>query len=184
MIINEYKRLTKTSFFLNSTLLFFSSIGFIIACKSAKNNHIEAKNLIYSSNTIAFSNIKTDSFLKIEQPLCLEKLDKKKQYFDYKTANYTVNKVLTPTKNSPKIIYEQTFDDGRLPDGFSIAAVIIGLLAIPFSGLIGGTIAIILGTIGLFRTGKQKSNTGKGYAVLGIILGVLAIFTSFFIRNI
>ena len=62
-------------------------------------------------------------------------------------------------------------------NGFAIAALVLGILAIVtfltiFGGLILGVLALVLGIIGLNRA-KTTNGSGKGMAIAGIITGVI-----------
>lgn len=155
-----------------------------LSCKSIKTDHKSVEKSIEKIEILAFSSPKTDSFLLNNQAECkitLQLIESKK------TKIITKNKVLITTDKKleiPQIPQNQTYDDGRLHDGFSIASLVVGILGVPFYGKILGPIAIVLGVIGLFRSGKYKSRSGKGYAIAGIILGIAAIVASFFIKNL
>lgn len=162
---------------------FLFVISLFSACKSIKldkklvekpNNNIEILSLI---------NTKKDTFLQNNKAECKIEI---KQIENIKVIKTKVEKVINIKKTQleiPQKAQNQSYDDGRLPDGFSIASVVTSLLGYPFVGYILGPIAIVLGIIGMFRAGKYKSRTGKGYAIAGIILGIGAIVASFFIRN-
>lgn len=155
-----------------------------LSCKSIKTDHKSVEKPTEKIEVLAFSSTKTDSFLLNNQAECKIIM----QHVESKKANiFSKNKVFYPKSNTleiPQIPQNQTYDDGRLHDGFSIASLVVGILGVPFYGKILGPIAIVLGVIGLFRSGKYKSRSGKGYAIAGIVLGIAAIVASFIIKNL
>ena len=68
----------------------------------------------------------------------------------------------------PEAYYAPGWDQQARPgtDGVSIAALVTGLLAL-------GPVAFVLGLVGLHRTTKRGTR-GRGLALTGIVLGVLA----------
>ena len=64
-------------------------------------------------------------------------------------------------------------DNSNNSNGFSIASLVLGIIAIvlfciPYVSLPGGILAIIFGAIG-------KNKGGKGMAIAGLVLGIIAI---------
>jgi hypothetical protein len=63
--------------------------------------------------------------------------------------------------------------------GVAVAAVVLGVLAIPLAltvylGALTGLLALLLGLIGLFRTRRGRA-TGRGMAVAGLIAGLVGL---------
>ena len=60
---------------------------------------------------------------------------------------------------------------------FAVASLVIGVLSfIQVFGVEKGVVAIIFGIIALGKIEKSEENlSGKGYAIAGIILGILMI---------
>lgn len=164
----------------------FFYVLFIInsSCKSIKTDHKSVEKPTEKIELLAFSSPKVDSFLLNNQAECKIIM----QHVESKKANiFSKNKAFDSKSNTleiPQIPQNQTYDDGRMHDGFAIASLVVGILGVPFYGKILGPIAIVLGVIGLFRSGKYKSRSGKGYAIAGIVLGIAAIVASFIIKNL
>jgi len=76
--------------------------------------------------------------------------------------------VSDPQAAYPEAYYAPGWDQQPRPgtDGVSVAALVTGLLAL-------GPVAFVLGLVGLYRTTKRGTR-GRGFAVAGIVLGVLA----------
>lgn len=155
-----------------------------LSCKSVKTIALVSEKTIEKIEIVAFSSPKADSFLLNNQVEC--KIES--QSNEAKKVEIILHKnKKNVSKNAleiPQTPQNQTYDDGRMHDGFAIASLVVGILGVPFYGKILGPIAIVLGVIGLFRSGKYKSRTGKGYAIAGIVLGIAAIVASFFIKNL
>jgi len=62
---------------------------------------------------------------------------------------------------------------GGKTSGFAIAARVMGIVGIIFFGPLA-ILAIIFGAIGISQIGKDPSLKGKGMAVAGLVLGIIA----------
>lgn len=70
-----------------------------------------------------------------------------------------------------------------LPQGLSIAALVVGVLAflicwLPVIGLVVALVALVLGTVAVIRT-RQGRAGGKGLAIGGLVLGILSTLAGF-----
>lgn len=63
-------------------------------------------------------------------------------------------------------------------NGVGIAALVAGLISLVFAGLILGTVAIVLGAIGLGRVKKGQA-TNKVMAMTGVALGIAGVVSWF-----
>lgn len=63
--------------------------------------------------------------------------------------------------------------EGERTSGMAIAALIMGILAFLTFGPLA-ILAIIFGGIGLSQTGKDPTLKGRGMAVAGLVLGIIA----------
>ena len=61
--------------------------------------------------------------------------------------------------------------------GLAITSMICGILGliIPYLGFILAIIAIVFGSIAIHQTGSQPNLGGRGMAIAGLVLGILAI---------
>jgi len=73
---------------------------------------------------------------------------------------------------------------------YGIISIVLGLLTlvtlVGFAGLITGSFAIIYGFMGLNMAGKLPNNAGRGQAITGLVLGIVAlllVILSFIIRS-
>jgi hypothetical protein len=62
---------------------------------------------------------------------------------------------------------------GSRTSGMAIAALVMGIAGFVFFGFLG-ILAIIFGGIGLSQINKDPSLKGKGMAVAGLVLGIIA----------
>lgn len=60
----------------------------------------------------------------------------------------------------------------RQSNGLAIASLVCGIIGCLFFGIILGPLAVIFGAVGLSRANRGAS--GKGMAIAGLILGVIA----------
>ena len=69
-------------------------------------------------------------------------------------------------------------DEGQKTDGISIAAMVCGILAfvVPYVGIVLAILAIVFGAIGMGRTKRNPELKGRGMAITGLVLGILAFF--------
>jgi len=67
-------------------------------------------------------------------------------------------------------------DEGQKTDGISIAAMVCGILAffVPTIGIVLAILAIVFGGIGMGRTRRNPELKGRGMAITGLVLGILA----------
>ena len=65
-------------------------------------------------------------------------------------------------------------DDAPTGNGVALAAFICGFVGLFVAGVLLGSVAVVLGVIGLNRVKRERRRL-KGLAVLGILLGVVAI---------
>ena len=67
-------------------------------------------------------------------------------------------------------------DEGQKTDGISIAAMVCGILAffVPTVGIVLAILAIVFGGIGMGRTRRNPELKGRGMAITGLVLGILA----------
>jgi len=67
-------------------------------------------------------------------------------------------------------------DEGKKTDGISIAAMVCGILAffVPTVGIVLAILAIVFGGIGMGRTRRNPELKGRGMAITGLVLGILA----------
>jgi len=63
---------------------------------------------------------------------------------------------------------------GTRTSGMAIAALVMGIVGFIFFGPLA-ILAIIFGAIGIGQTGKDPTLKGKGMAVAGLVLGIIAI---------
>jgi len=61
--------------------------------------------------------------------------------------------------------------------GLAITSMICGILGIviPYLGFILAVLAIVFGAIAIHQTGSQPNLGGRGMAIAGLVLGILAI---------
>jgi hypothetical protein len=65
--------------------------------------------------------------------------------------------------------------------GLSVAAMVLGILAIvffwvPFAGWIVGVLAIVLGAVAVSQANKKPEEYGgKGMAITGLVLGIIQV---------
>jgi len=61
--------------------------------------------------------------------------------------------------------------------GMAVAALVCGIcgLIIPFLGFLLSLLAIIFGGVGISQTGRDAYLGGRGMAITGLVLGILAI---------
>jgi len=72
-----------------------------------------------------------------------------------------------PDPGYAAVYYAPGWQPPKAPvDGVSVAALVTGVLAL-------GPVALVLGIVGLYRTTKRGTR-GRGLAVTGIVLGILA----------
>ncbi|MBA7578872.1 hypothetical protein ES708_20738 [subsurface metagenome] len=62
---------------------------------------------------------------------------------------------------------------GEKTSGFAIAALVMGIVGVIFFGPLA-ILAIIFGAIGISQIGKDPSLKGRGMAVAGLVLGIIA----------
>jgi hypothetical protein len=69
-------------------------------------------------------------------------------------------------------------DETRRTDGISIAAMVCGILAffVPYAGIVLAILAIVFGGIGMRRTKANPDLKGRGMAITGLVLGIVAFF--------
>lgn len=78
---------------------------------------------------------------------------------------------------------QATGRDERPVDPFSVAAMVTGIVGIVTIGtfpILLPLAAVVLSIIGITRTGDQDPQRGRGFAVTGLILGIIALVLGFF----
>jgi len=63
--------------------------------------------------------------------------------------------------------------DGKPVHWASLTGFILGIIAFFFVG--GGLLAIIFSAIGLGKSGPNKEKSGQGFAIAGLIMGILGL---------
>jgi len=68
--------------------------------------------------------------------------------------------------------------EGNKKSGFAIASLVFGIVSLlPFIGLLLGIVAIVLGALALIKI-KEDGLTGRGAAIVGIVLGAIGVIIS------
>lgn len=88
--------------------------------------------------------------------------------------------------NDPFAPPPPTFESPPSNNGMAIAAMVIGIVAVgavftvvgAFVAFVPGVTAFVLGILGLRRAGQIPGGGGRGMAIAGIVLGVLATVVS------
>ena len=80
-----------------------------------------------------------------------------------------------PTANAPGAAAPLQSAPATKTNGFSIAALVLGMLGI-------WLLAIIFGAVGLSQTKKELNYTGRGLAIAGLVLGIVVgvLWVAFF----
>ncbi len=89
-----------------------------------------------------------------------------------------------PAQQQPYVIAAPTMFQGPRTDGFCVAGMVLGIIAlvfcwIPIFAIVMGVLAIIFGGIGMGNVSKNPGmKTGSGMGVAGLITGIIALIVA------
>lgn len=89
----------------------------------------------------------------------------------------------TPGAPPPGMPYGAPVQQNSTTNGLAVAALVVGILSLPFafacgSGVLFGIVAIVLGFLGRKKANEEMAGNGAGMALAGIITGVLGLLAS------
>lgn len=91
------------------------------------------------------------------------------------------NVIQQPNINNQQANYNNVVQGGtKKVNGLAVTSFVCSMVGIVVFGLIMGILAVCFGAVGLSRTKYFPEETGKGFAIAGIIVGIIEIIIMIF----